>query len=190
MALGLKYVIGNGSQGQLYSPPDPQVPLLCVCLHQRYSRLYKIEGQISQAILGPLVTGSGAKAKKWIHSYRSASLPFLLSGLLHCASETASWHCSWGRNQNFDVPCPYTPLNSDMGLWTLQRWESSGQECMVKKGKESLAGSGRCRPKAISLNQSLLCICCSIVWILKITTDLMTAFGRRIRGGKRNTLKL
>lgn len=148
MAPGLKYVIGNGSQGQLYSPPDPQVPLLCACLHQRYSRLYRKEGQISQAILGPLVTGSGAKAKKWIHSYRLASLPFLLSGLLHCAAETVSWHCSWGRNQNFDVPSPYTPLSSDKGLWTLQRWESSGKEWMVKKGKESLAGSGRCRPKA------------------------------------------
>lgn len=61
---------------------------------------------------------------------------------------------------------------------------------MVKKGKEeSLAGSGRCHPKAMSLNQSLLDIYYCILLILKLTIDLMAAFGERVWGGRRNTVK-
>lgn len=106
---------------------------------------------------------------------------FLPSGVFHCTTKTASWRCLWGRNQNLDVP--WSLYSSQLRHGTVDSTEvrSSGKEHTVKKEKEeSLARSGGCHPKAVSLNQSLLGIYYGILLILKITTELMTTFVGRV----------
>lgn len=192
MAPGLKYVTGDRSQGQLHSYADPQLPFLCA-----WSALKGITGSAgrmdkfpkhSQGLWSP---APGLRQRNESKAMGLPSYPFF-PVVSFTVQQRLLPGVAYGEEiKTLMSPSPFTPLSSDMGLWTLQRWGSSGKEHMVKKGKEeSLARSGGCHPKAISLNQSLLGIYYGILLILKITTESMTTFVRRVWGGRRDTVKL